>query len=170
MPVASTILEQYFAAWQSHDTSALSRIFTLDADYDIRPRERVLHGLAEIEAYWRRNAARQANLRVHWTLLAEKATTGSTNQADGSKKSVEHSGQLGAYFSADFFDREEQEQQRVTGELYITIASDGRISRLWETYEKTTPAPVMAPCAEPQSPAERTCEPSCGTQSKGETR
>ena len=112
-------VDNYFKAWLSYDTMLLTQIFSPEATYDIKPRERVLIGQDEICRYWKRNKDRQKKLDVQWDVI------NSTQDQAISK------------FLANFIDIAEQQNQSILGVIHFLFNKNGQIIALSETYTKT---------------------------------
>lgn len=112
------IVNNYFFSWKEYDIDLLTKIFHPKATYNIKPIHQVLTGIEEICRYWERNKKRQRNIIVEWEII--KTTLSS----------------IDCEFNAEFWDNEESEQQRISGNISFVII-DGIIYSLSETYQKT---------------------------------
>jgi ketosteroid isomerase-like protein len=120
MPMsAEATIHDYFQSWKTHDLDLLTRIFTPDADYIVSPRNTVYRGIHEIERYWRRNAKRQSDLIISYTILSN----------------TEH--EVQCFFETLLHDTEEHQKQKITGNIRFLLDAQACITQLSETYDKT---------------------------------
>ncbi len=117
----ANVVDDYFAAWQSHNTTLLRKIFKSNARYIIRNKDSEMIGIDEIVAYWRRNKRRQHGLKLQWKIIS--ITKGRSDVS----------------FHAQFFDSEEAKSMHVGGIINFYFDQKRKISTLSEYYEKTYP-------------------------------
>lgn len=109
----------YFQVWKDLNVNGISRIFSSDARYEIRNKQKIYKGIEAIEGYWCRNARRQVNPEIRWSL---------SNETDLDVR---------AFFSATFYDSEERQIQLIEGAIDFSFNSKDQISILSETYKKS---------------------------------
>lgn len=113
------IVAKYFQAWKTYDTLSVVQLFDAKARYEIRSKQRTLNGHAEICEYWRRNEQRQKGLKLLWNLLSTKKTYAK------------------AHFVAEFYDKEEDEYQKVIGIIEFYLNDQQAVTLLSEHYKKS---------------------------------
>jgi len=120
-----SLIDEYFCCWKDHSITCIRRIFSLEAEYVVRPRGKTFLGREQIESYWKRNSRRQKDLRLTWSSLDEDDQEGS------------------AIFHCCFFDEEEKRFCQVLGCIVFGFESDTassgnsrRINKIDEDYIK----------------------------------
>lgn len=109
--------EIYFQAWSSHKAQSISTACITDLLYRRDGKDPII-GTTMLEDYWKKNAARQRNLRLDWLCIAQGKT-------------------WGVYiFTSQFFDSEEQNEQLVFGQIIFQLNEAGKIYEIYEKYEK----------------------------------
>lgn len=114
------IIEEYFRIWKAYDIIGVMQLFDAKARYEIIPKQRTLIGHAEICEYWKRNAQRQLGLELSWIILSIKKSHAK------------------AYFIAEFYDKKENEHQKVVGTIDFYFNNDNSIILLSESYQKSS--------------------------------
>ena len=112
------IVEEYFRIWKAYDLVGVMRLFDAKARYEIIPKQRTLDGHAEICEYWRRNAQRQKGVELSWDILSITRSYAKV------------------HFVAKFYDKEENEHQKVIGTIEFHLNKRKTITLLSETYQK----------------------------------
>lgn len=114
------IVEHYFQTWKEYNIRGVMQLFDAKAKYKIRPKQKTLNGHAEICEYWRRNKQRQKGIELLWDILSVKKSYAKV------------------HFVAKFYDKEENEHQKVVGiiELYLN-EQQNTVILLSESYQKS---------------------------------
>lgn len=113
------IVEHYFQTWKEHDIRGVMQLFDAKARYKIRPKQKTLNGQPEICEYWRRNAQRQKGLELFWDILSIKKSYAKV------------------HFVAKFYDKEENEHQKVVGIIEFYLSKQNTVILLSEHYQKS---------------------------------
>lgn len=114
----TSVLADYFMAWENHDTESIRQVFAEDAIYEIAGKQSLL-GIHAIEAYWQGISQTQRNVR---TAVLCATRVGNT---------------VNCWWKASFLRTDLEQQYFLTGILSICV-EDGRISRLTECYVRAT--------------------------------
>jgi len=110
------VVDAYFEAWRSYDAALLRQLFTADAVYVINACKKYSN-IEEIQHYWKRNRARQRDLRVSYVIIDVKKDFTSV------------------HFLANFYNAIDRTNDKIDGEIHFYCMLS-KIYRLSEWYVK----------------------------------
>lgn len=109
---------KYFVAWKELKSDSLTELFAEDIHYVIRNKNVVIVGIHALRQYWERNAERQENLRLFWSIES---------------LAIRHAG---VRFTAYFHDTHEQLEMAITGRMEFYFDKEDKIVYFSECYQK----------------------------------